>query len=130
MRSAPFLLLSLLVACQAEGNPAARREGVALGGSLPLADMVAYQAGRKSEIEALHANASMTQAQLDSAGAAAADLPVESYRRVTDSVDEYLKLMSVRADANGGLAPNLDSALVQLDSLRVERLVLMVRTIP
>ena len=129
MRS-PVLFMTLLVACRAENGPPARNEGHAFGVSLPLADMVAYQAGRKSEIEALHANASMTAAQLDSAGAAAADLSVESYRRLTESVDEYLKEMSVRVAADGGMATNRDSALVQLDSLRVERLVLMVRTVP
>jgi hypothetical protein len=130
MRAPSLLLVCLLVACQAEHAPVARNEGFPFGATLPLTDMVAYQAGRTREIAALHANATMTSAQLDSIGAAAADLPVERYRRLAESVDEYLKVRNVRVDADGELATNLDSALVQLDSLRVERLVLMVRTVP
>lgn len=130
MRAPSLVLVWLLIGCQAEHAPNARTDGLQFGATLPLADMVAYQAGRTREIEALHANATMTSAQLDSVGAAAADLSVERYRRLAESVDEYLKVRNARVDADGGLVTNLDSALVQLDSLRVERLVLMVRTVP
>ena len=125
MRAPALVLLWLLIACEAEHAP-----GLPFGATLSLADMVAYQAGRTREIEALRVNATMTSAQLDSVGAAAADLPVERYRRLAESVDEYLKVRNVRVDADGGITTNPDSALVQLDSLRVERLVLMVRTVP
>jgi len=129
MRASSLVLIWLLVACQAEHAPD-RNEGLAFGAMVPLADMVAYQAGRTREIAALRVNATLSGAQLDSVGAAAADLSVERYRRLTESVDEYLKGKNAGMNAEGGLANNLDSALVQLDSLRVERLVLMVRTVP
>lgn len=129
MRISSCVLAWLMIGCQAEHAPD-RDEGLAFGATLPLADMVAYQAGRTREIAALHANPTRTNDQLDSIGAAAADLSVERYRRLAESVDEYLKARIVRVDADGELVTNLDSALVQLDSLRVERLVLMVRTVP
>jgi hypothetical protein len=130
MRMLRLFLVILLAACDGgDADRASRGDGVGgLGTPLQVADLFVYQAGRKEEIALLHSAAGMTANQLDSVGAQAADLPVEDYRRITAAVDDYLKARSARVAGHGDLASSLDSALSHLDSLRVERLVLLVRT--
>jgi hypothetical protein len=130
MRIQRLFLVILLAACDGrDADRAIRSDGVGvLGTPLLLADLFAYEAGRQQEIAMLHTDRGMTANRLDSAGAQAADLSVEDYRRIAAAVDEYLKARSARVAGNGERASSLDSALSHLDSLRVERLVLMVRT--
>jgi hypothetical protein len=130
MRIHRLFLVFLLAACDGrDADRAIKSDGVgALGTPLQVADLFAYQAGRTQEIAMLHTDRGLTANQLDSVGAQAAGLSVEDYRRIAAAVDAYLKARSARVRGNGDLASSLDSALSRLDSLRVERLVLMVRT--
>lgn len=119
-------MLLVLLACRGNVPPAAGREsGLAALGKFPDLDrdLRAYADGREAEIEALERWLDRTDTvrtgALDSIGAAAADLRLERYVRLSDEVDSAL----VRWREDG----KLDQRLRRLDSLRVERRVLLVR---
>jgi hypothetical protein len=96
---------------------------------LLAADLQAYRAGRQQEIEALREGSPVTPEALDSLGALAAGISLESYRQVTQEVDQYLKegVSRIGSDSLTRKA-TFDSNFAELDSLRVERLVLGVRS--
>lgn len=115
-----FLLL--LLACgRAEEAPVARPSvdpGQALARDYP-----AYELGRRAEIARLEVwlarSDTVRGAELEESGAAAAQLDLERYRGMVKEVDSLL--------VDWGSTGLLDSRLQRLDSLRVERRVLLVR---
>lgn len=119
-------MLVILVACQGEVQPAVDREaGLSALGQYPELDrdLRAYTDGRTAEIATLKRSSGWTDAMgngvLDSIGAAAANLGLERYLRLVGDVDSAL----VRWGDQG----KLDQRLRRLDSLRVERRVLLMR---
>ena len=128
MRFLLFLAVAIALGCQT-GDAAhpGRSDRPAVPVVPPArAELLAYHDGRSSEIAALRQRPALSGGSLDSIGAAAAGLSVEAYRRVTAAVDAYLK-EALRMSAGAGVPPAPDPWLAQLDSLRVERLVLGVR---
>ena len=83
-------------------------------------DLDAYLAGTRAEIRylqgALRTTREVRRAELDSVGARAAGMPVERFRDVTQGVETALKQHTTLARGP------------QLDSLRIELMVLRVRT--
>jgi hypothetical protein len=119
-------MLLVLFACRGNMPPANDREsGLPALGRYPELDrdLRAYGVGREAEIERLErwlaGTGSARTLALDSIGAAAAELRLERYVRLAGDVDSAL----VRWRADG----KLDQRLRRLDSLRVERWVLLVR---
>jgi hypothetical protein len=119
-------MLLVLVACRGSALPATDREsGLSALGQYPDLDrdLRAYANGREAEIETLERWLAQTDpirsGALDSIGAVAADLRLERYVRLAGDVDSAL----VRWREDG----KLDQRLRRLDSLRVERRVLLVR---
>lgn len=121
-----LLVLLLSPACRAEG-PGQPEHGTGLAalGLYPDLDrdLRAYGLGRAAEIGALEQWLSKQEARpaaaLDSVGAAAAELDRARYVRLANEVDRAL----IRWREEG----KLDQRLFRLDSLRVERTVLLVR---
>jgi len=125
-RSGLIPLLLVLVACRGSVPPPGDREsGLSALGQYPDLDrdLRAYASGREAEIETLERWLDRTDTvrdgALDSIGAAAAELRLERYVRLVGDVDSAL----VRWREDG----KLDQRLRRLDSLRVERRVLLVR---
>ena len=119
-------MLLVLLACRGSAPQTNDREsGLSALGQYPDLDrdLRAYANGREAEIETLERWLERTDAirtgALDSIGAAAADLRLERYVRLASDVDSAL----VRWREDG----KLDQRLRRLDSLRVERRVLLVR---
>jgi hypothetical protein len=127
MSSSGFIaLLLVLSACRGSGPPVPDREaGLSALGQYPDLDrkLLAYGDGRRAEIQALERwldrTATTRSGALDSIGAAAAEIGVESYGRLAAEVD--LALVRWRGEGK------LDQRLRTLDSLRVKRRVLLVR---
>lgn len=112
--------------CHTEAAGHAVRDSAMASGMPPRsADLAAYRAGREGEIETLRAGRVMAARDLDSVGATAAKLPIEEYRRIAAAMDAYL-IMRGGQTGRDAAAP-FDSGWLRMDSLRVERLVLMVR---
>ena len=91
------------------------------------AELLAYHDGTSREIAALRQRPALSGGSLDSIGALAVGLPVEEYRRLTASVDDYLRRRSGRVEDSVHVTTKLDSTMGLLDSLRLEWLVLKVR---
>lgn len=130
MKRRNLLLLILGIACgpRAERPNAQppRVEGLgSLGVPFGPAELTAYLRGRTSEVALLRSlAAAIAPGRLDSVGASAAGLSIPGYRRLVDSVDRYL--MS-RAPGSHPARERQDSLVAVSDSLRAERLVLLVR---
>lgn len=121
-----LLLLLLLFGCRPDPGPLPdRASGLAVLGQYPELEqgLRSYGQGRGAEVQALEAwlaaGARRDPEILDSIGAVAAELERERYHRLTEEVDQAL----IRWRDEG----KLDQRLSRLDSLRVERKVLLVR---
>lgn len=119
-------ILLIAPACRGEVAPArAPGAGLSALGQFPDLDrdLRAYAAGRQAEIGALEAWLDAPEAarrgSLDSIGAVASELRLEQYVRLANEVDQAL--------LRWGDEGKLDQRLRRLDSLRVERKVLLVR---
>lgn len=110
------------------GQPS-RGEGLgSLGVPFGAEELTAYLRGRTGEVALLRSEAvAIAPRRLDSAGASAAGLSLPAYRSLVDSVDRYLMGRSPRS--HGARAEPQDSLLTLSDSLRAERLVLIVRLV-
>lgn len=128
MQILPLVALVLASACRAE---AVCHEGPDETGpareTFHSADFAAYRAGRERELEVLRGEVAVTPNALDSIGAAAARLPLEAYRTLAAAIDEFLKAHGTPFDNDGGRAVPFDSTQRHLDSLRIERMVWIVR---
>lgn len=88
--------------------------------------LTVYVRGRTGEVALLRSEAvAIASGRLDSVGASAAGLSIPGYRSLVDSVDRYLMGRSPRS--HRARAEPQDSLLTLSDSLRAERLVLIVR---
>lgn len=88
-------------------------------------ELTAYLRGRTGEVALLRSKGiAIAPARLDGVGAGAAGLSLPAYRKLVDSVDRYLMSRSPRSRA---ARAEQDSLLAVSDSLRAERLVLMVQ---
>ncbi len=129
-RTSTAFLLALGCAGGEEPHPAGRgaeppAAAAAQSATLLPADIAAYQAGRRRELAALRVvlgeGGTIAPERLDSIGAAVAGVTLEEYRRLTGRIETRL-----RAPPDSG--PDWPAPQrARLDSLRVERLVLLVR---
>lgn len=130
MKRRILLLLILGIACSPReehpnGQPP-RVDGLgSLGVPFGPAELTAYLRGRTGEVALLKsAGVAIAPDRLDRVGAKAAGFSIPAYRRLVDSVDSYLMSRTPRSQA---ARAEQDSLLAESDSLRAERLVLMVR---
>jgi hypothetical protein len=131
MKRRILFLLILGLACSPRderpiGQPS-RVEGLgSLGVPFGSDQLTAYLRGRTGEVALLRSKAgAIAPGRLDSVGAGTAGLSIPAYRSLVDSVDRYLMGRSPRS--HGARAEPQDSLLTLSDSLRAERLVLIVR---
>jgi len=127
-----FLVLTLCLACGDGGSRppqvSAADTGLGFSGGFSPDQLQAYERGRRQEIVALRSGKRFTGSAVDSIGARAAGLAPDVYRNLTQAIDGYLKHQLQRAATQLSAFPMpSDSLLTLLDSLRVERLVLIVR---